>query len=121
MMMMNTKINDITVICFDNEGETFDRYAVLYLDLIVHPDFPYHKLYVGMSERPFHPQGFGQHGEMKLSKKEIDGLKKGKNTLPHWGKLIDFESLPTDCQKLVQVDLAMETLASLEMDGLTES
>ena len=98
-------INNITVICFDNEGETFDRYSVLYLDLIIHPDFPCHKMYIGMSSNPFHPQGFAQHGEMQLTKMEINRLKNGKNALPHWGKLIDFDALPIDCQRCVIGDL----------------
>jgi len=44
--------------------------------------------YLAMSEAPFHPQGFGQHGEHA-----------GK--LGHCGSVIKFSDLPNDCQKAV--------------------
>lgn len=49
-------------VIYDNGGETFDRYT------IVNPT-PWNcrgqsvYIYAGSSENPFHPQGFGQHGE----------------------------------------------------------
>lgn len=46
-----------------------------------------------MSSMPFHPQGFGQHGE-------IEDPRGGK----HLGKRIKFAELPEDCQKLVVSD-----------------
>ena len=61
--------------------------------------------YVGMSAAPFHPQGFGQHGEHS---QQVDVNKSGfapamgrKN---HLGKRIPFVELPPDCQKLVLSD-----------------
>jgi hypothetical protein len=58
-----------------------------------------------MSASPFHPQGFGQHGE---SKRQIDVNKSGfapamgrKN---HLGTRIPFYALPMDCQNLVLRD-----------------
>jgi hypothetical protein len=58
-----------------------------------------------MSALPFHPQGFGQHGE---SEQHIDVNKWGyapamwrKN---HLGTRIPFDVLPADCQKLVMQD-----------------
>ncbi len=61
--------------------------------------------YVGMNCAPFHPQGFGQHGE---SDRQIDVSKWGfapaigrKN---HLGLRIRFEDLPEDCRKLVVRD-----------------
>ena len=48
--------------------------------------------YLGMSGAPFHPQGFGQHGE---SETIIDWP-----TYGHLGKKIKFQDLPEDCQKL---------------------
>lgn len=77
--------------CYDNGGETFDRYTVVYSrtnDGVCH--------YVGMSEHPFHPQGFGQHGEDKAI---ID-----RPRYSHLGKKISFEELPKDCKKLVLLD-----------------
>lgn len=49
--------------------------------------------YLGMSERPFHPQGIGQHG---WSESIID-----KPQYSHLGKKITFNDLPEDCKKLV--------------------
>lgn len=49
-----------------------------------------------MSSQPFHPQGFGQHGE---SDSPID-----RPTYGHLGKKIKFDDLPEDCQKLVLSD-----------------
>lgn len=69
--------------CYDNGGETADRYTVIYKK---------EGDYVGMSSEPFHPQGIGQHGE---------GCQPGE----HLGKLIYFGDLPEDCQKLVASDM----------------
>jgi hypothetical protein len=47
--------------CYDNGGETFDRFTVVFSGRYRHltgGEF----WHVGMSEHPFHPQGFGQHG-----------------------------------------------------------
>ena len=78
----------VLLIC-DSGEKVFDRYMVLY-----EPEngvFPY----VGMSDNPFHPQGFGQHGEMTTR-------------YSVWGtndKVIEFETLPINCQVLVLQDL----------------
>jgi hypothetical protein len=72
----------------DNGGETFDRYTVVY-DQIGDSQGNYEA--VGMSEHPFHPQGFGQHCTAMTGK--------------HLGKRIKFSDLPKDCQKLVNRDL----------------
>jgi hypothetical protein len=47
-----------------------------------------------MSANPFHPQGFGQHGESNHM--PID-----KPTYSQLGKKIKFNDLPIDCRKLV--------------------
>jgi hypothetical protein len=75
--------------CYDNGGETWDRYTVVYMDYPAGRPGVFES--VGMSGAPFHPQGFGQHG----------GAKPGK----HLGRRVPFESLPADCQKLVHQDL----------------
>jgi len=72
---------------YDNGGETFDRYTVIYIGS------HYNGFYscLGMSENPFSPQGYGQHGSC------TDG--------PHLGKEIQFEDIPEACQRAVRNDL----------------
>ena len=87
--------------CYDNGGETVDRYTVVFTG-----NWPGHgksvpgygQLYphVGMSSAPFHPQGFGQYGEHNAI---ID-----RPTYGHLGRKIKFDDLPQDCQRLV-IDL----------------
>ena len=75
--------------CYDSGDQWMDRYTVVFLEC---PEYkPNHYSAVGMSERPFSPQGFGQHTTAMLGK--------------HLGKLIKFKDLPQDCQKLVLQDL----------------
>jgi hypothetical protein len=83
--------------CWDNGGETWDRYTVVYLD---EEDDRGMVPYVGMSERPFHPQGFGQHGEMPVGNVAY----RGRGGV--FKKRIAFAELPPDCQRLVLQDLA---------------
>ena len=52
--------------------------------------------YIGMSGKPFHPQGIGQHGG---SDTQIDYPSYG-----HLGKKIQFDDLPEDCKKAVLQD-----------------
>ena len=79
---------------YDNGGKTIDRYTVVYTpwELDGVPVFPY----VGMSGAPFHPQGFGQHGEL-VGIRPVRGPGE---------RVIAFSDLPEDCQKLVRSDLA---------------
>ncbi len=71
---------------YDNGGETFDRFTVYFKGRgTLERDGT--RLCLGMSEHPFHPQGFGQHASGCPGR--------------HNGKKITFEQLPTDCQKLV--------------------
>ena len=76
--------------CYDNGGESFDRYTVV---------FTRGKYcYLGMSAHPSHPQGFGQHGEWPQGSPAIDRL----GGYSHLGRKINFSELPEDCQKLVK-------------------
>lgn len=74
---------------YDNGGKTFDRFTVVFTG-------PYRKrtlgdfVYIGTSEHPFHPQGFGQHGS---SREQID-----RPSSSHLGKRIAFVDLPCDVQ-----------------------
>jgi hypothetical protein len=91
--------------CYDNGGKTVDRYTVVFTGR-------YRRKtggsfwYVGMSAAPFHPQGFGQHGE---SAQQIDvnkwGFAPAVGRSNHLGKRIPFAALPDDCRKLVVRDL----------------
>lgn len=88
------RVNGQRIRCYDNGGKTADRYTVVYLDDPETP-MPHCKLHynsVGMSADPFHPQGFGQHCAAMCG--------------AHLGKRIPFASLPNDCRKLVERDLA---------------
>lgn len=81
--------------CYDNGGESIDRYTVVFTGC-------YRRqtggsfLYLAMNSAPFHPQGFGQHGESDSS---ID-----RPASSHLGKRVPFASLPDDCRKLVVSD-----------------
>ena len=74
---------------YDNGGETLDRFSVLYMDSPENGAGMFECL--GMSEHPFHPQGFGQHCTA------MPGL--------HLGKRIRLSDLPKDCQTAVLRDL----------------
>lgn len=78
--------------CYDNGGQSYDRYTVVFTKKKHGGEF----VYLGMSEYPHHPQGFGQHG---YSETLID-----KPSYSHLGKRIRFNDLPTDCKALVMQD-----------------
>ena len=84
--------------CYDNggteKGGSFDRYTVVFTGH--YKKDGYYFEYLGMSARPFHPQGFGQHGE---SQTQID-----YPTYSHLGKKISFGQLPEDCKLCVLQD-----------------
>jgi hypothetical protein len=72
--------------CYDNAGKTFDRYTV------VPPRWAYgyrdlasaYFLSIGASEKPFDPQGFGQHVMACPGS--------------HLGRRVHWEALPADVQ-----------------------
>ena len=101
---------------FDNNGQTADRYTIIFSDGDV----------IGASTEPFAPQGFGQHcGNLidnycrsafggrgterpttqreinKWLKVDIDAFKKEGNL----GKLIKFDQLPEDVKKFAQQEI----------------
>lgn len=80
---------------YDNGGKTIDRYTVVYTPYECEGKryFPY----LGMSELPFHPQGFGQHGELK-----------SRYTRGPGERVLAFSQLPDDCRRAVLQDLAEE-------------
>jgi hypothetical protein len=87
--------------CYDNGGETMDRYTVVYLDQqeSKEPRGVYYDCRA-MSANPFHPQGFGQMSTCVLG--------------PHLGKRIAFADLPFDCQRLVFRDRTPEVSLTVE-------
>ena len=80
---------------YDSGDKTADRYTVVYSSFESGVREARFWPYVGMSASPFHPQGFGQHGEAgkRLSSREC-------------GKTINFSDLPDDCKRLVMQDLS---------------
>ncbi len=79
--------------CYDNGGKTFDRYTIVYTGQYRHLTGGA-QLYVGASEHPFHPQGFGQHGEGVID----------RPTYGHLGRKVPFTALPEDVRRLVLRD-----------------
>ena len=77
--------------CYDNQGETLDRYTVVFTK--IGKKLGYHP-FLGMNSQPF--QGIGQHGE---SQTLIDWP-----TYGHLGRKIQFQELPKDCQTAVLDD-----------------
>jgi len=80
--------NKDVVRIYDNGGKTFDRFTAVFMK-----DEERGGLYgaVGMSEHPFHPQGYGMHCSA------VPGQ--------HLGRRIRFQELPEDCQKLIAQDI----------------
>lgn len=72
---------------YDNEGETFDRYTVVF-------DEKHNGLYecLGLSEHPNSPLGFSQWSDCKLGN--------------HLGKEINFNELSTELQEYIKGMLA---------------
>lgn len=79
--------------CYDNGGETADRYTVVFTGNYTHKTGRQH-WYLGMSANPFHPQGVGMHGE---SSTQID-----RPAYSHLGKKIKFEDLTKEAQECVK-------------------
>jgi hypothetical protein len=91
---------------YDNGGETWDRFTAVFARKSITAEHPHYFVYGRMSSMPFHPQGFGQHGESKFS--PVDAMNGqwppaiGRKC--HLGKRIRFQDLPEDCRKLVLRD-----------------
>lgn len=78
--------------CYDNGGETADRYTVVFTGKYTHKTGGEH-WYLGMSGDPFHPLGIGSHG---ASRTQID-----YPTYGHLGKKVKFETLPAKVKQCV--------------------
>jgi hypothetical protein len=83
--------------CFEQKrNPAIDRFCVVYTRANVWGGKEMHGrvFYVAMSDKPFHPLGFGQHGEAE------------QGSFRAIGSRVEFSSLPADCQKLVKQDYA---------------
>jgi hypothetical protein len=86
------------VLAIMDHPNTIDRYTVIYSEVHDSHRGPY-LTYVAMNTAPFHPQGFGQHGEM--STHEAASYRyANKHRYARWS------DLPPDCKRLVLQDLA---------------
>ena len=94
--------------CYDNGGETADRYTVCFTGRSAverspgnAPEYPYR----AMSAHPFHPQGFGQWGSVRGAPCDtVKGWPPAMARRCRLGKRIPFADLPEDCRKLVARD-----------------
>lgn len=86
--MKKLNLNNLIRI-YDNGGKTFDRFTAVYMQCPEKQPNTFEA--VGMSERPYAPQGFGQHCTAMPGR--------------HLGKRIKLSELPKDCQLLVLRDL----------------
>ena len=97
--------------CYDNGGTyaggTIDRYTVIFCEPVRRKNgccfTPATYGYLAMSAEPFHPQGFGQRGEIHGADMEHPPTRYGR--VGHLGRRIPFTDLPPDCQRLVIQDL----------------
>lgn len=112
-------------IVLDNGGDTLDRYSVYVTTRFIDGGLRRYVPYIAMSSWPFHPQGFGQTGE--LTPAEWRGA---KLRLRQIGKRIKLTDLPNEARKCAiqficdydntfkQVFLAMQVyLERNEWDG----
>lgn len=98
--------------CYDNGGETADRYTVVFTGRAAgKAGWPY----LAMSAAPFHPQGFGQHGDAGVGAcwpVDCNGKQDGRTFVwppalgrkNHLGTRIRFQDLPEDCKRCVWSD-----------------
>ena len=82
---------------YDNGGKTTDRYTVVYAPYTVNGRhfFPY----VHMSGAPYWPQGVCMHGS-------TEGYRLTGGWGSSLGKVIAFDDLPADCQRVAREDAA---------------
>jgi hypothetical protein len=78
--------------CYDNGGETADRYTVVFTGRYRHKTGG--QIWaLGMNASPFHPLGIG------MTDSYADPI--DYPSYSHLGKKVKFQDLPKDCQKLV--------------------
>lgn len=85
------------VLAIYDDPRTIDRYTVFYVEPVIDDVL----CYVAMNAAPFHPQGFGQHGELHRS----DVAHYRYANAHHAARWSD---LPEDCKRLVRQDLTSQ-------------
>lgn len=86
------------VLAIFDDPRTIDRYTVIYAETILDGRDIWLG-YVGMNAAPFHPQGFGQHGEMRAHEA-------ARYRYENSHRAARWSDLPPDCKRLVRQDLA---------------
>lgn len=85
---------------YDNKGQTFDRYTIFYVPIEPLEDRRGWIQYLGASEHPSSPQGFGQHGELQAY--EVAAYRY------RWShQACTWSSLPEDVKRSVRGDLEL--------------
>lgn len=94
--------------CYDNGGATIDRYTAVFCGRMPGNSAVRSFPYLAMNSAPFHPQGFGQHGETTLRPCDVDGwgFPPAMGRKNHLGRRVPFSALPPDCRRLVLRDYA---------------
>lgn len=83
---------------------SFDRFTVVFSGNYAGRPVG-HTEYIAMSCRPFHPQGFGQHGDMQGYMDAPNGFPPKIGDLSNFGsRRIPYSNLPEDCKKCVAKD-----------------
>ena len=91
-----------TLLLVEKRG-TIDRYTVVFSGNYPGRNGWCH--YLAMNGRPFHPQGFGQHGEDQTVIDAPRGFPpKMGDKAPFGGRRIPFKNLPDDCREAVISD-----------------
>ena len=85
---------------YDNGGKTIDRYTLI--DAKPHDNVSndnsgwvvWHD-YIAFNSEPFHPQGFGQHGE-------YERIHSDRLDLRHLGRRISLDALPEQARRFAE-------------------
>lgn len=85
------------VLAIFDDPRSIDRYTVFYTEPVTDDGHTF--AYVAMNAAPFHPQGFGQHGELDSRQ-----VRMFRSREAH--RACRWSDLPEDCKKLVRQDLA---------------
>jgi hypothetical protein len=93
----------VTIEVWDNGGKTFDRYTIAISGLQEYNGTPY-TYYMGASENPYSPQGFGQHSR-ELTTAEYKAQRGGFWQL---GKRVRVYDLPKPVQRMIANELMPE-------------